>query len=271
MDRTLLDPPVPGRKPAVPARKTEAAVRPAAPGGVSKAEIGEAIRTAAGAAGHSFSTLLAQATQESGLNPKARNPRSTATGAFQFIERTWLDMIRRHGAAHGLGDLAAGISVQNGAPVVKDAALRRKILALREDPSLSASMAAKYLEEGRASLSSRLGREVSETEGRIAYVLGPTGAAKLIQAAVRTPDRVAADILPAAARANRPLFHDKGRPLGAAEALARLKDRMEADRTRLAELTPAGGDEPTRLAQADTGAPSANPLLLAQESATAAG
>ncbi|WP_207480709.1 transglycosylase SLT domain-containing protein [Arenibaculum pallidiluteum] len=263
MERIPLDPPIPGRKPTVPARKAEAAQ--GATG--SKAATGEAIRLAAGAAGHSFSTLLAQATQESGLNPKARNPKSTATGAFQFVERTWLDMVRRHGAAHGLGELAAAITVKDGAPVVKDASLRSRILALREDPQLSASMAGRYLSESRAALSRRLGREVSETEGRIAYVLGPTGAAKLLQAAVRTPDRPAAEILPAAARANRPLFHDRGRVLGAAETVARLKQRMEADATRVADLVPA---EPESAGDG-AGPAGGNPLLLAQENGTALG
>jgi hypothetical protein len=224
--------------------------------------MGEAIRLAAGPSGHSFQTLLAQASQESGLDVKARNPRSTATGPFQFIERTWLDMVRRHGAAYGLGDLAQAVTVKDGRPVVKDPETRKAILALREDPHLSAGMAARYLAEGRDALSRRLGRPVSETESRIAYVMGATGAARLIHAAERTPDRSAADLLPAAAKANRPLFYEGRRELTAREAVARLKTRMEETATRLAELVP---DEPEPVRD-DRPATGGNPLLLAQES-----
>lgn len=274
VDRAPLDPPLPGRKPAVPtplpARKPAAPGAPAAPASstaASATSVGEAIRLAAGPSGHSFSALLAQATQESGLDPKARNPRSTATGPFQFIERTWLDMVRRHGAAYGLGDLASAVTVQDGRPVVKDPALRKRILALREDPHVSAGMAARYLAEGREALGRRLGRPVSETESRIAYVMGAAGAARLLQAAERTPGRPAAEILPAAAKANRPLFYDGARSLTAREAVTRLKERMEAEATRLANLAP-GEPEPFR---DDAPAHGANPFLLAQEAGSAKG
>ncbi|HEV7370561.1 lytic transglycosylase domain-containing protein [Arenibaculum sp.] len=261
-------PPTPGRKPEPPVQQAEAA-RTGAPAHGTPTEadrLGEAIRSVAGLSGHSFQTLLAQATQESGLDPKARSRTSSAVGPFQFLERTWLDMIRRHGAAYGLGDLARAVTVRDGVPVVADARLRKRILALREDPHLSAGMAARHLAEGREALSRRLGRPASEVESRMAYVMGAAGAAKLITAAERTPGVPASELLPKAAKANRPLFHDAGgRALPVREMVARLARRMEEDAMRLGALEAAG--------QGGAGAPEAprrddappNPLLFAQE------
>jgi hypothetical protein len=263
-DRAHL-PPVPGVKPAAPAlpvpgrKPVLAQSAPAVPKGGE--EVSDAIRAVAGLSGHSFSTLLAQATQESGLNTKAKNPKSTAVGPFPFIERTWLDMVRRHGSAYGLGDMAREITVHNGVPTVKDPAVRKQILALREDPHVSAGMAARHLAEGREALQKRLDRPVTETESRIAYVMGVAGAAKLIKAAEKNPDALARDLLPAAAKANKPLFYAEGRALPVREMIARLSRRMEADASRLASLVPA---EPEG-ARDDRPAPVPGSLILVQE------
>lgn len=267
INRAPLHPPVPGVKPAAPALtapvpgRKPVLVQNAAPLPKGGEEVSEAIRTVAGLSGHSFSTLLAQATQESGLNPKAKNPKSSAVGPFQFVERTWLDMIRRHGAAYGLGDMAREITVQNGVPTVKDPALRKQILALREDPHVSAGMAARHLAEGREALQKRLGRPVTETESRIAYVMGVAGATKLIKTAEKNPDALARDLLPAAAKANKPLFYADGRALPVREMLARLSRRMEADASRLASLVPAEPDA----VRDDSPAPVPGSLILVQE------
>lgn len=221
--------PVPGRKPAAAAASGEEPV------------IG-AIRSVAGLSGHSFAALMSQADQESGLDVKARNRKSTATGPFQFIERTWLDLVRRHGSSFGLGDTANKITMVNGAPTVRDPALRKQILALREDPNISAGMAARYLSEGKERLGKMLGRPASAIEGRIAYIMGPNGAARLISAAEKTPGAAARDVLPSAAAANRNLFHDKrGHALSAADVVNRLTRRMTADQDRFAQLE---DDEP---------------------------
>ena len=242
-----LQPPVPARKPGtgsdfasaltvagtpLPERKPLAAAASS-----SKDPVSGAIRSVASLSGHSFASMMSQAQQESGLDTKARNRKSTATGPFQFIERTWLDLVRRHGSAFGLGDTANKITVVNGAPTVRDPAVRKQILALREDPNISAGMAARYLSEGKERLSKMLDRPASTIEGRIAYIMGANGAARLINAAEKTPGAVARDILPSAAAANRNLFHDKrGHALSAADVVNRLTRRMTADEDRFAQL-----------------------------------
>src|SRR5262245_59082189 len=53
-----------------------------------------------------FATLVSIASSESNFNPAARNQRSTATGAFQITENTWMHLVKRYGAALGRSDLA---------------------------------------------------------------------------------------------------------------------------------------------------------------------
>lgn len=221
-------PPPPGRKPDAPP-PVETAEDAAAK------SIVLASQQVAGLSGHSFTAILAQATQESGLNPAAKSRTSSAAGPFQFLERTWLHLFRQHGAAYGLGDLARQIDLRDGVPVVKNAAVRQQILAMRHDVDIAAGMAARYLSEGRDNLAARLKRPVTETESRIAYVMGVAGAAKLIRAAEKQPDVAAASLLPAAAKANGPLFYERGtgRALTAQETVARLSRRMETDQREL--------------------------------------
>src|SRR5258708_11528325 len=79
----------------------------------------DAVRVAkASAAGTKtdFKSLLASSLSESRHDPAARNKRSTAAGAFQFTERTWLGLVHKYGAALGQGDAAAQITVQGGKP-----------------------------------------------------------------------------------------------------------------------------------------------------------
>lgn len=236
-------PPVPGQKPVMlangqnipgaPGRKPD--VPPVSVAQQDAERITLASRQVAGLSGHSFAAILAQATQESGLNPGVKNTTSTAAGPFQFLERTWLGLFQRYGAAYGQGELASKIAVRNGIPRVDDPAVRKEILDLRHDVDLSAGMAARYLSEGRERLSRNLKRPVTETESRIAYVMGVGGAAQLLRAAQSSPNAVAAELLPKAAEANRGLFYDRstGRALTAAETVSRLSRRMESDHSEI--------------------------------------
>nr|WP_295825734.1 lytic transglycosylase domain-containing protein [uncultured Azospirillum sp.] len=250
--------PLPGLKPAAPAlaqgptpssKKVAETVRAVNSDDPTATRVLVASQQVAGLSGHSFTAILAQATQESGLDAGAKNRHSSAAGPFQFLESTWLDLFRRHGAAYGQGELASHIQVRNGVSSVKDPAIRRQILELRHDVDLSAGMAARYLSEGREALEKRLGRPASESESRMAYVLGSGGAAKLIRAAESSPGAVAADLLPSAAKANHNLFHDRstGRALSAAETVGRLTRRMEIDQREMFAAINKALEQPRRL------------------------
>jgi len=200
----------------------------------------EAARSASALAGTSFSGVLSQVSQESTFKADAKNRTSSAVGPAQFLESTWLDMVRRHGAAYGLGDLAAKIQVKGGKPVVADVKTRAHILELRKDPHLSAGMAARYLDEVGTKLEKSLGRPVTVVETRMAYLFGPYGAAKLLKTAAANPNAKAVDILPNAAHANPRLFKDAtGAALPAGTMVAQLKRQIGIDLQRFAEIEQA--------------------------------
>src|SRR6201993_773975 len=91
-----------------------------------------AIRQASQATGTSFSYLLATAQVESGLNPQAGAPTSSARGLFQFVEQTWLGTIKQSGAALGYGRYADAITkTSDGHYQVDDPTMRQEILKLR--------------------------------------------------------------------------------------------------------------------------------------------
>lgn len=187
----------------------------------------EALQRAAASTGVDFTMLAETARRESGFNAGAKAPTSSATGLFQFIESTWLDMVRKYGDQHGLGAMASRISVSGGRPHVSDAALRKAILDLRYDPELSARMAGELARENAAALQGNLGRAPSAGELYAAHVLGPAGATKLIEAAERGAPNAAA-LFPREAAANRGLFYVDGAPRSAAQLLARLDVDAEA-------------------------------------------
>lgn len=191
-----------------------------------------AIRRAADATGVNFSMLVETARRESALNPSARAGTSSATGLFQFIEGTWLDMVRRHGADHGLDAQAAAL--RNGA----NAETRREILALRNDPEISARMAGELARENAAAMHARLGRAPTAGELYAAHVMGPSGALRLVEAAQQgAPNAVT--LFPREAAANRGLFYVNGQPRSAQGLLDRLQ--LDADATMSTPGAERGG------------------------------
>ncbi len=183
-------------------------------GSKASPEVAQAIHKASARTGVDFSYLVAQAGQESSFKPDAKATTSSAKGLYQFIEKTWLNMVRDKGADHGLGAFADKIDDTVEGPRVADPAARRKILDLRNDPSLSAVMAAEYAMANRTQLEASLGRATNSTDLYMAHFLGASGATRFLNAVQKTPERTGAELLPEAAAANRGAFYDKsGRAL----------------------------------------------------------
>lgn len=202
---------------------TVPALAPAKPA----SEIPQILRQASARTGADFGYLLTTALRESGLDPNARAPSSSATGLFQFIEQTWLGVVKRHGAAHGLAAEAAAITTNSaGRHDVPDPARRAEILALRRDPYVAAMMAGELTAENRAALEAQTGRPVNAGELYLAHFLGPAQAGRLIEAAEQRPDAEAAALFPAPAAANRSIFYDRsGAPRSVAAVYAELTKR----------------------------------------------
>lgn len=105
---------------------------------------------------------------ESGGDPNARNPMSSATGLGQFIESTWLDMFRRY-----FPDRAENMS-------------REAILALRKNADVSRQMVELYARENARVLQDA-GVAVNDAALYLAHFLGPQGALRVLQASPDTP------------------------------------------------------------------------------------
>lgn len=196
--------------------------------GSSVSTVAAAIQRASAKTGADFDYLLKTAARESSFNPDAKARSSSAAGLFQFIEQTWLGMVKRHGDDHGLGAYADQISQgKNGRYYVADRQVRREILALRYDADLAAVMAGEFTKESADALRKEFGREPTGGELYAAHFLGPAGAIDLI-AAANSGETSAAAIFPDAARANRSIFYTKG---GAArspgEVLALLQSKHD--------------------------------------------
>ncbi|TGD98635.1 transglycosylase SLT domain-containing protein [Methylobacterium nonmethylotrophicum] len=184
----------------------------------------EAIRQGAEKTGAAFDYLLSTAQRESSLNPSAKAGTSSATGLFQFIEQTWLGVMKQDGPSLGLGSYADAITARSsGGYAVSDPAARQAILDLRRDPEIASAMAGALTRRNADALSDALGREPNRADLYAAHLLGVRGALTLIRAAETAPGRSAAADLPEAAAGNRGLFYDRtGRARSASELYAVL-------------------------------------------------
>ena len=167
----------------------------------------QAIGQAAQRTGVDFSYLLAQAKSESGLDPTAKAANSSASGLFQFLDQSWLGVVKRHGTEHGLGWAADAIAARPGGGFTVDPSLRQAVMGLREQAGPAALMAAAYASDNAASLSQSLGRGVGATDLYVAHFLGVGGATRFLRAAGASPDASAASLFPREAAANRSIFY----------------------------------------------------------------
>ena len=162
--------------------------------------------------------LVHLALVEGGLRETANAATSSASGPFQFIDQTWLSVVSKYGAMCGLADLAHKIESRHGVYYVKNAEVRRHILALRKDPYLSSFLAAQLTKENALFLRQALKREPLEGDLYVAHILGPNDAVRLIMTTSTDPTRSAASMFPTAARANYAVFYQPdGRPRSVSE------------------------------------------------------
>jgi hypothetical protein len=182
-----------------------------------------AIQRASEATGVDFGFLLKTAGRESGMNPKAKAPTSSAAGLFQFVEQTWLATLKQHGAKYGYARYADLISRgADGRYHVGSGDARKAVMDLRLDPHAASLMAGELASDHAAYLRGRMGRAPTSGELYAAHFLGPQGSARLIEAARSNPGAPAASLFPDAAQSNRSIFYHGGRPITVAELYADL-------------------------------------------------
>jgi len=201
--------------------------------GVSQAVPGNvlsALKSASAATGININFLTNTARVESGFNPNARSGASSAAGIFQFLDQTWLQIIKDHGAARGLGAEAAGITRGiDGKLRASDAVTQQRLLDLRKDPEMAAHMGAQLAKANQTILRGALGREPTDADLYVAHFLGSNGARSFLTGLRDNPDRRAAELVsPETVAANRSIFlKEDGSPRTAKEVYDRFAKRLE--------------------------------------------
>lgn len=174
---------------------------------VNHANVVAALKQASAATGADFDYLLKTAVRESGLKSDARASTSSAAGLFQFVDQTWLGLVKEYGARHGLSAYAAAIRKGADGRYHAEGADRQAILSLRGDPQVSAMMAGEFVGQCRTYMEGSLGRQVNGGELYAAHFLGADSACRLIRLNESSPDASAAAVFPKAASANRSVFY----------------------------------------------------------------
>jgi hypothetical protein len=105
---------------------------------------------------------------ESGGNAFANNPRSTALGPYQFIATTWLEIVRA-----SFDDKIAKLKPH-------------EILELRTEPVFARQVAMAYSQSNAAHLVAS-GARATFANLRLAFLVGPGGAARVLSAKPDTP------------------------------------------------------------------------------------
>jgi hypothetical protein len=100
---------------------------------------------------------------ESNGNPNAKNKRSSATGLGQFLDETWLDLIRTYRP-----DLARGRG-------------KGEILELRRDPNLAREITSRFTEQN-AGMLRRRGLPITPGTLYLAHFAGGAGAVAILSA-----------------------------------------------------------------------------------------
>lgn len=202
--------------------------------------------------GVDFDYLLQTAIRESSLNPSAKASSSSAVGLFQFLESTWLQVMKDEGPRLGYQNYADAITeTSDGDFVIKDPKLKAEVLKLREDPQIAADLAAAFTKNNGAYLYEKFGRMPSPGELYIAHFLGPKGADKMFTAGLADPDQIAAKLFPKQAKANPSIFYDDGQARTIRQVYKALVQKHEG-----------GGTDAAFAAQQLAGDP-ANPAPLA--------
>jgi hypothetical protein len=131
----------------------------------------------------------------------ARNRASSALGPFQFLETTFLDVVRRN------------------FPALASEKTDVEILALRTDFQVSRDVALVYTRENAAALAAK-GKETTAGNLRLAFFAGANGALRVLEA---EPDALVSTLLSGAAVAANPFL----RNMTASQLLARASREAE--------------------------------------------
>ena len=145
----------------------------------------ETLRAIQAMTGVDAELLATFASMESNFDYTVKAGTSSATGWFQFIDKTWDGMLKDHASKYGIP------------PDNKDRYLRK-------DPRINGLMGAEFLKGNYKILAKALGRAPTDTDLYFAHFLGPVTAAGFLK---RDRNAIAASFYPDQAGANRSIFY----------------------------------------------------------------
>jgi hypothetical protein len=200
-------------EPAAGSKTTEPATTP---GKTALVEALKSTEPAARAPEAAFETFLDRLMRaESNGQDDAANPRSTALGPFQFIKSTFIEVARRHFAAE------------------LDALTDEAVLALRTNRTFARRAASAFCKDNIAFM---VEQGLNPTFGhlRLAFLVGPSAAVRLLQATPTTP---VSEVLGNGAVTANPFM----KRMSAADLIARASRDVGVDHTgpQIALRTPA--------------------------------
>lgn len=210
----------------------------------------QAIKQASKMTNVNESTMMTFAKLESGLNPNAKAPTSSATGLFQIVDSTWKELLDKHGDKYNI-------------PADAD----------RTNPYYNSLMAGEYMKSNLKTVANYKQTDISEpTAAYLAHFLGPGGARKLIDTYAKAPEApVKTAVSGNAYSANKSLLQDK--------TVDQFVDTIDA-KIATAQGTPSDAYKASKSAKSaptsqpsispTAGSPSASTVSVAGSSYTAA-
>jgi hypothetical protein len=136
---------------------------------------------------------------ESGGNPKAVNPNSSASGLYQFTNKTWAAMVEKYGKQTGIR------------------------WADKNDPQAQTTMANLLVDEHREIIEKAVKRPPTDGELYAAHFFGAKDILSMLRA---NSNAVAARVTPSAAKSNRSIFFEGKRPRTVAEVMMILESKV---------------------------------------------
>ena len=184
--------------------------------------------------GVDFELMVLKAKMESDLGRATIAQHTSARGVFQYIEPTWLTLMRRYGDDIGYGHYAKAIKRAKypGLPYIEgnNPYLKAEILALRHDLDASAMLQAYQVREETDVIKSMKRGRVTATDHYIVHMLGVPLAKQFYKMqASMSLSPVAKSRNPAmreAAAMNRSFFYSRSGPLAAREVYAKFEAKV---------------------------------------------
>lgn len=167
--------------------------------------VNNAINHSARMFGVSPAYLASTAQREYGMHLKGDNidygkgnaeGASSALGIMQFLDDTWLGVVRNNAFLQATGLNIAGMSEQ-------------ELLDLRKDPDIAIMGGAFFTAQNARAARSVLGRPPNDAELYIMHFMGQGGGTRLFRLMQSNPDMSAAHLFPEQAKANPTIFHKK--------------------------------------------------------------